>query len=139
VTYSRRATRYKVRKGDTLASIADDFGVPVERLKRWNGIRAQRLRPGRVLLIHLPSGSAQPQVSASRKAPKRRKSSSIQATRAAANKPGSKPVYHKVKRGETLTAIANSYNTTVSALRRDNAKAASNLRAGDVLLIRETR
>ena len=36
-TYARRATRYKVRKGDTLASIAGDFGVSVERLKRYGG------------------------------------------------------------------------------------------------------
>ena len=44
-------------------------------------------------------------------------------------------VLHKVRPGETLTSIASTYNTTVSALRRDNGKVASNLRAGAVLVI----
>jgi membrane-bound lytic murein transglycosylase D len=140
--YSRRATRYKVRKGDTLASIAGDFGVPVERLKRWNGIRSQRVRPGRVLLVHLPVGPGQP-AEASRNSSKRHRTSKMRARSTkkltTAASAANKPVYHKVKRGETLTGIASSYNTTVTALRRDNAKAATNLRAGDVLLIRETR
>ncbi len=45
--------------------------------------------------------------------------------------------YHKVKKGETLSSIAESYNTTVAALKRDNPKLAANLRAGDVLVIRK--
>ena len=43
--------------------------------------------------------------------------------------------YHKVKKGETLGSIAESYNTSVAALKRDNPKLAANLRAGDVLVI----
>ncbi len=153
VQYSRRATRYRVRKGDTLSSVADDFGVPLERLRRWNGIRSQRLRPGRVLLIHLPQAGGE--VAAARSGSKIRVHNNLRASSSSGKRPakaakresakagaqgaGAKPVYHKVQRGETLTSIASSYNTTVSALRRDNAKQAGNLRAGDVLLIRETR
>jgi LysM repeat protein len=43
--------------------------------------------------------------------------------------------YHTVKRGETLTSIAESYNTSVAALKRDNPKLAANLRAGDIVVI----
>lgn len=46
-------------------------------------------------------------------------------------------VRHKVKPGETLYSIANTYNTTVEALRRDNGELAANLRAGVVLIVRE--
>jgi LysM repeat protein len=52
-------------------------------------------------------------------------------------KTSSQAKYHKVKKGETLSSIASSYNTTVTALERDNGKMASNLRAGDVLVIRK--
>ena len=45
--------------------------------------------------------------------------------------------YHKVKKGETLSSIAESYHITVAALKRDNAKLAANLRPGDVLVIRK--
>jgi LysM repeat protein len=41
-----------------------------------------------------------------------------------------------VKHGETLYSIANQYNTTVAALKRDNGKVATNLRAGQVLVIK---
>jgi LysM repeat protein len=40
-----------------------------------------------------------------------------------------------VKQGETLYSIANSYNTTVSALKRANSNVAT-LRPGMVLIIR---
>ena len=43
--------------------------------------------------------------------------------------------YHKVKKGETFSSIAESYNTSVAALKRDNPKLAASLRAGDVLVI----
>ncbi len=32
-TFSKRATHYKVRKGDTVASVADDFEVPADKLR----------------------------------------------------------------------------------------------------------
>src|SRR5438046_872010 len=38
-------------------------------------------------------------------------------------------LHHRVKRGETLTSIATSYNTTVSALKHDNRNIAA-LRPG---------
>jgi len=54
VAYSRRPTRYRVRRGDTVPSVADDFGVPAERLRRWNGLKSDRLATGRVLVIYRP-------------------------------------------------------------------------------------
>ena len=40
-------THYKVRKGDTLYSVADDFEVPVDKLRKWNHLRGTALAPGR--------------------------------------------------------------------------------------------
>jgi len=45
--------------------------------------------------------------------------------------------YHKVKKGETLSGIAQSYNTTVADLKKNNANLSANLQAGEVLLIRK--
>jgi len=45
---------------------------------------------------------------------------------------------HKVKQGETLYSIANSYNTTVSAIKHDNRNLAG-LRPGMILVIRDVR
>jgi LysM repeat protein len=47
-------------------------------------------------------------------------------------------LHHKVRKGEKLTSIASAYNTTVAELRRNNRRFASNLHAGDVLVIRRS-
>jgi membrane-bound lytic murein transglycosylase D len=53
-TYSRRATRYKVRKSDTVQSVADTFAVPPAMVRRWNHLKGDSLRGRRVVYIHLP-------------------------------------------------------------------------------------
>jgi membrane-bound lytic murein transglycosylase D len=54
VAYSRKPTRYRVRRGDTVSSVADDFGVPADRLRRWNRLKGDRLSSGRMLVIYRP-------------------------------------------------------------------------------------
>ena len=54
MAYSHKPTRYRVRRGDTVPSVADDFGVPADRLRRWNGLKSDRLAAGRVLVIYRP-------------------------------------------------------------------------------------
>jgi peptidoglycan lytic transglycosylase D len=126
-TYSRRATRYKVRKGDTVTSVADNFGVPPKMVRRWNRLKGDSLRGRRVIYVHLPvsPGMREPQVAAS----SRKKAGSPSAR--------AQVVHHKVKQGETLYSIATSYNTTVSAIQRDNGRLAQ-LRPGMILLIRDS-
>jgi LysM repeat protein len=45
-------------------------------------------------------------------------------------------VHHRVKAGETLYSIANSYNTTVAALKQNNRDVAI-LRPGMILVVRD--
>lgn len=54
VAYAKKATRYKVRRGDTLGSIADDFQVPVDKLRKWNRLKGNTVAVGRTLLIYKP-------------------------------------------------------------------------------------
>jgi membrane-bound lytic murein transglycosylase D len=62
LSYSRIPIRYRVRRGDTVPSVADDFGVPAERLRHWNRLKGDRLAHGMVLLIYRPVASAQSMV-----------------------------------------------------------------------------
>ena len=132
IAYSRRLTRYRVRRGDTLTSVAEDFGVPVVRLKRWNPRVGKKLRPGTVLYLHRPLSPGEREVVSTHGRTKYKRNSKLRAST-----PGNKKILHKVRRGETLYSIANQYNTTVAALRRTNGKVAANLRAGAVLVIQE--
>ncbi len=43
---------YRVRRGDTLWSIARRYGVTVSQLKRWNRLRSNRIYPGQRLKIY---------------------------------------------------------------------------------------
>jgi membrane-bound lytic murein transglycosylase D len=52
VTAQRGPQRYRVQAGDTLASLAERYGVPIESLARLNRIRmSASLRPGRLISV----------------------------------------------------------------------------------------
>jgi membrane-bound lytic murein transglycosylase D len=146
VAYSNKATRYKVRRGDTVGSIADDFEVPVDKVRKWNHLKGNTVAVGRTLLIYKPLGEGGgPQIASGGDDPPSSKTAAQgKATAKTSAKTGSKPTssaqaatYHKVKKGETLSGIAQSYNTTVADLKKNNANLSANLRAGEVLLIRK--
>ena len=54
IVYSRHPSRYKVHGGDTVLSVAEDFGVAPDRLRRWNRLKGNNLRRGRYLTIYKP-------------------------------------------------------------------------------------
>jgi membrane-bound lytic murein transglycosylase D len=148
-TYARRITRYKVRRGDTVESVAENFGVSPQMLRRWNGLRGNSLGGRRVLALHLPvtpshdsdvvathSKSKKTTQTASAKPPAT-KSAEIERL----NADGSareEIVHHKVKSGETLYSIATFYKTTVTALRRENRNVAV-IRPGMILTVQVAR
>jgi len=141
VAYSRKATHYKVRKGDTVGSIADDFEVPVDKLRKWNHLHGNTVAVGRTLVIYKPVGEGTgSEVASAGKDP----APSASGKKAKSAKSGSKSAagtqsatFHKVKPGETLSGIAESYNTTVASLKKNNANLSANLRPGEVLVIRK--
>ncbi|HTD54856.1 MAG TPA: transglycosylase SLT domain-containing protein [Silvibacterium sp.] len=58
---SARNAIYRTRKGDTLITVADRFGVTVDQLKRWNHLKTTALTPGHSLYVaepaHIPESS----------------------------------------------------------------------------------
>jgi membrane-bound lytic murein transglycosylase D len=132
-TYARATTRYKIRKGDTVESVAENFGVSPKMLRGWNHIKGSSLAGRRTLYLHLPvtRGAAETLV-ASKRSRKSKHRTGAQTTAA------SGVVHHKVKPGETLYSIASSYNTTVTALKHDNRDVAS-LRPGMILVVHNLR
>jgi membrane-bound lytic murein transglycosylase D len=127
-TYARRATRYKVRRGDTLETVADNFGVSSAMVRRWNHLKGNSLSGRRVVYIHLPVAPGAAPVEARVSERPHGKSPSA--------RPHAQVVTrHKVKSGETLTSIASTYNTSVAVLKRDNGDVAT-LRPGMVLVVR---
>jgi len=139
-TYAHSITRYKVRKGDTVESVAENFGVSVKMLRGWNHLKGSSLAGRRVLYLHLPvTRSAGETQVATKHSSKSKHPAGTQTASSKSNAVVHPAVkHHKVKQGETLYSIANSYNTTVTALKHDNRNIAA-LRPGMILIIHEPR
>jgi membrane-bound lytic murein transglycosylase D len=55
---SSRMVLYTARRGDTLVTIADRFGVSLTQLRAWNRMNGIRVEPGRRLHVAEPAGAA---------------------------------------------------------------------------------
>ncbi len=119
--------RHRVKKGETLASIASAFNVTIDNLKRWNNLSTSNVRRGRVLKIY-PTQNAvagKPVYDSSR----------IRQERPTPDKP-SKPVHsHTVKKSETLWSIATAWGVSVDEIKSWNNLPDATLRTGQVLKI----
>jgi membrane-bound lytic murein transglycosylase D len=47
--------RYRTRRGDTVVTVADRFGVTAAEVRRWNHLRENHLLPGRMLYVSQPA------------------------------------------------------------------------------------
>ncbi len=100
------ALRHRIRRGESLWTIARRYGVSVRQLARYNGLSVHRaLQPGQLLNIPL-------------------------------KRSGRRPITHTVRPGESLWLLARRYGATVDALRRWNGLSAHPvLRPGQKLII----
>ncbi len=110
--YRRGMTGYRVRPGDTLWSIARKFGVTVSLLKRWNNIRGNFIRVGRILYVKTPSFRSY-----------------------AGN---SRVIRYRVKEGDTLWEISRRFGVSISNIKTIRKRYPGNsLYPGDILLIKK--
>ena len=149
-TYARRITRYKVHAGDTVESVAENFGVSAQMVRRWNGLHGDSLKGRKVLALHLPvTPNSETPSTVSRTAARTKQTSQTASAKAARPATRSKKpmaeaptqvavVHHTVKSGETLYSIATAYKTTVAALKRTNGDI-SILRPGVILVVQPSR
>lgn len=137
-TVSKRVV-HKVRRGESLKSIAKKYGVKVSDLKAWNIIKGNYARPGKKLVVYTPvKQKTKPKTTepAEEKELMAKDSADIngdeavasadsaekQATVAKTKKTVEQPYirYHKVVRGDTLYSISKKYGITVEKLRTYN-------------------
>ncbi|MDL2343940.1 LysM peptidoglycan-binding domain-containing protein [Deinococcus sp. MIMF12] len=97
-----------VRSGDTLSGLSQRTGVSVARLRSLNSLRGNLIRPGQVLRLRAAGAAAKP---AGGLAP------------------------YTVRRGDTLSAIAQRAGVSVAALRAANGLPGSLIRTGQKLKV----
>jgi membrane-bound lytic murein transglycosylase D len=108
---------YRIQRGDTLGGIAGHFHVSVDDLRRWNDLSGNTIVAGRTLKIGGTSHAKEV------------------ASDHTTNK-GRASVYHyRIRRGDTLTYIANHFKVTVAQIREWNHLDGSAIVPGQVLAL----
>jgi membrane-bound lytic murein transglycosylase D len=94
--------RYAVRRGDSLITVADRFGVSVEELRRWNHLSSNVVKPGSSLAVVAPVKLA-PVTHVRSKASRGKKSSHVAAVsvHAASSHAGTKQTFSKSNSSST--------------------------------------
>jgi peptidoglycan lytic transglycosylase D len=111
---------YKVRRGDTLYSISQRFGITVERLRQVNNLgRSSMIKPGdrlRVVASEETEGSM---------------------SRPSGPSSSTNVIKYRIRPGDTLEEIASRHRVEVSDLMRWNSLAsADSIQAGSTLRVR---
>lgn len=119
-----KATRHKVRHGESLARIARANGVSVRQIMDWNRLPSARVKAGKILTIH-PSEDSE---SRTRQASAHARHQEPEPARRA-------PEFHRVRRGETASSIALRYGVSTNALLDANGLRGNRLRIGQKLAI----
>ncbi len=110
-----RWQRHRIVRGDSLNRIARQYGVSVSAIKQSNNLKDSRIRAGRDLLIPL-TDSVDAQLAA------------------ASNNQARQRIRYKVRRGDSLYAIARRFQVTIADLRRWN-QVGRYLQPGDRLTV----
>lgn len=105
------ALAHTVRAGDTLWDLARTYGVSIEAIQQENGLQGQVIRAGQELRIRGEASDAGNSVA--------------EAT----------SVDHIVKSGDTLSAIAQKYGSSVAAIQKANDLGSATIRPGQVLTV----
>jgi len=112
--------KYKVKVGETFASVAEKFEVTVQDIKSWNNLRGNKIVPGQNLLIKKEDNFVNAKL-----AHNAEKSVKKSQQRAA-----SRTAYYVVKKGDTLSQIADKNGVSVSRLKSDNDLNGSRIKPG---------
>ncbi len=141
---TKRVT-HKVRKGETLATIARKYDCSSSEIKKWNKLKKSSVYKGQSLKIYVQT--QQPAVKA--KTPKTVPETQELASKSDSLQPDNavvavdtksltqtvKPKYHVVKKGESMGKVAAKYKVTTKNLLAWNNLKSQNLKVGQKLRV----
>jgi len=108
---------HKVRSGETLGSIANKYDVTLKSLKKWNGLKRDKISKGKVLKVYGQSPSTELYASSKKSTNK-------------SNPDG----VHVIQKNETLHSIAKKNSVTVrQILEWNNLNETDKIKAGQTL------
>lgn len=121
---------YRVKKKDSLLGIADLFNSRVSDIRNWNNIPyTTTISIGQNLVIYVPEDKKEFYANLDNQSPTEKTTSeNVQVN-------SETWVYHRIRRGETLSSIAYRYGVGISSLREWNNLSSNRIYAGRRLKI----
>ena len=124
---------HTVKTGENVYTIANQYGVTAQNLRRWNGLSGSRVPQGRKLRVYIDNGGliyfAQGTNAVTPESTQRSTAVNASLTE------GNYSIY-QVKSGDTLSAIARKYpGVTWQSIQQANGMTSTSLRIGQVLKI----
>ncbi len=105
-----KVVKYKVKSGDTAASISKKFGTSPKSLLAANGLKSEgQVTEGKILKIPVKQPQKGTQVASGKKGKSKKSAAAEPAV-----------IKYTVKKGETLTQIAKRHNTTTTEIKKLN-------------------
>ena len=134
-TYGRERIYYRVKSGDVLGKIANQYGVRVSDIRTWNRLSGNLIRVGQRLSIWvLPTYSSSTKDLYTSSTTSVAKPISTQINQSATNINPSGRLY-TVKTGDSLWSISKDNNTTIEKLKQVNKLASNMIQPGQSLVI----
>jgi len=137
------STKYhKVRRGDTLSEISNNYGVSMSDLKKWNKLKSNKVPLGRSLKIYTTES-----IAVVDKKPIKNDTASIKMSKSAVASNGKNYIeekvfsnkdvikYHKVKRGDNIGELANKYDVSIADVKKWNKLKNNNINLGATIKI----
>jgi len=107
--------KYKVKRGDTVGEIAEKFGVTTSQIKSWNKLKSNNIVVGKSLTIYNST------ISSSYGDNTTKNSSNVN--------------YYKVKKGDSIGAIAEKYGVKAADIQKWNSISGNKIIAGNTIKI----
>lgn len=131
---------HKVKKGETLGTIASKNKVSISDLRRWNSLKGNMVRIGQNLKIQSSTrvsvtNKEKTKAEVTKDKNENNKTVLVEITPEVATN----LVKHTIKLGETLDIIANKYNVAVNDLKEWNNISGNKIIAGKVLVINSSK
>jgi peptidoglycan lytic transglycosylase D len=128
--------RYKVRRGDSLLSIAEKFDLEVSMIKKWNRQKGKKILAGGTLILYVSKSEGDREGKKNNGKPGR----VVQRKLKAQKENRIKLVRYTVKKGDCLSEIAQKFNTTSDKIRNWNRLSSRNpIKPGDKLSLKLNR
>jgi membrane-bound lytic murein transglycosylase D len=134
---SETIVRHKVKKGDTLASLARKYGISSLEIKKANHLESEKLKTGQTLRIE--KGDVEPNREQKQDSHGDSKKGHVRAnTNSATEKAADTPVVktYTVKKGDSLNKIARENNLTLDMLRQLNKLGKDGIYPGQVVQVK---